>query len=318
MESRFQRPLSKKNNLIRRGRLMNNIPQLQNSEHALWLLAARQQTYARATVWQLVQFAATVILPMAFAVLAIACPQLRAGLATASLLLVLIDIMLFDRLQKRLLQRAAKIAEQYDHEILQLPWNDFVVGEKIDPEDIEEAAAAYPKNSSSQKKLVDWYPVAVERAPLHVARIACQLANLRYDATLRKFYAAVVLWLPAAIFISAVLVAGFLNLAWGDVVLSVFAPATPIIVWSLRERFRHRDTAAAQEIVKATADDFWRGIKDRNENECADRAREFQDAIYLRRVSSPLIFPFIYGLLRNKMEAQMNKGADERLTQAGY
>ena len=67
---------------------MNNIPQLQNSEHSLWLLAARQQTYARATRFQLLQFGATVFLPILFAAAAIADPQLRAGLATASLFLV--------------------------------------------------------------------------------------------------------------------------------------------------------------------------------------------------------------------------------------
>lgn len=297
---------------------MNDIPQLQNSEHALWLLAARQQTYARATRFQLLQFGATVVLPILFAAAAIADPPLRAGLATASLLLVLFDIVVFDRQQKRMLQRAAKIAEQFDHEVLQLPWNDFVVGEKIDPEDVEEASASYSKKASAQEKIVDWYPKAVERAPLHVARIACQLANLKYDATLRKIYAGAVLWLPAVLLTVTTIGASFLNLAFGDVVLSVFAPATPIIVWSLRERFRHRDTAQAQETIKAAADDFWRGIKARNEDDCEDRAREFQDAIYLRRLSSPLIFPSVYALLRNKMEAQMNRGADERLTEAGY
>jgi hypothetical protein len=50
---------------------------------------------------------------------------------------------------------------------------------------------------------------------------------------------------------------------------------------------------------------------------CGTRSREFQDAIYARRAESPLIFPFIYWLMRNDLEEQMNVGAAERMRELG-
>lgn len=297
---------------------MNDIPAKQNEPRPQWLLRARQQTYARATRWQLVQLAATVVAPTLFAIWAIIEPSVRAELAAASLCLVLVDIFVIDRAQLKLRRHAAKIAEQFDHEVLALRWNEFVAGAKLDPEDIHDAAAAYPTDAASLERIRSWYPEAVGRAPIHVARIACQLTNLRYDAALRNFYATAVLILPALVVLATLIAWASLELSFADLVLSLLAPATPIMVWALRERMRHKDTALAQETVKAAAEALWTNIRTCGEEECERRAREFQDAIFQRRVSSPLIFPLVYDLRRDKMEAQMNKGAEERLTDAGY
>jgi hypothetical protein len=50
--------------------------------------------------------------------------------------------------------------------------------------------------------------------------------------------------------------------------------------------------------------------------ECEQRSREFQDAIFNRRASNPLIFPMIYNLMRSKMETSMNAGAEALLQDA--
>lgn len=100
--------------------------------------------------------------------------------------------------------------------------------------------------------------------------------------------------------------------------LSIVAPAAPLVVWALREGFRHRDTAAKQDEPKLVPERFWTTVKSCPSEECERRTREFQDAIYARRVSSPLIFPFVYSLRRTDMEAEMNLGADMRLREIGF
>lgn len=295
---------------------VNNIPDTQNSEHALWLLRARQRTYAMATLLQVAQLVVAVVIPTVLAGVALYGWCSRAVVATASLGCLLADILILDRALAFFLRRAAKIAEQFDCEVLALPWNNFIADKKVDEEDIVAAAEAYPKNGRAQAVLMNWYPVAVRRAPLHVARIACQLANIRYDVKLRRRYAIALLAVPAIVAI-ALFVTAF-KLPFPDVVLGVMVPATPATVWALREFFRHFDAAAAQERNKSAIDAVWTGIGARSEAECTSKAREIQDAIYLRRASSPLIFPLIYHALRDKMEDQMNKGAEERLKEAGY
>lgn len=296
---------------------MNDIPDRQNSERALWLMRARQRTYALATALQIGQLFATVVLPAILAWIAVTTPAARAPLAATSLLLLLVDIFVLDRAQSRLLERAARIGEQFDCEVLDLPWNGFIVGPKIDHEDIEAAAAAYSNDDKALDRIRDWYPKAVGRAPLHIGRIICQLANMRYDAKLRRRYATA-LWILAA----TTLLVGFLTwaiaaLSLDEIVLSVFVPATPILVWSLREAFRQTNAAMAQERIKGAVDALWNNITQTRAEDATLKAREFQDAIYQRRVSSPLIFPLIYHALRDKMENQMNKGAEERLVEAG-
>jgi hypothetical protein len=301
---------------------VNSIPDTQNSDRALCLLRARQRTYALATTLQVVQLLTAVVLPTVLAIFAIMASNaetardVRAGLATASLGCLLLDIVILDRALGFFLRRAAKIAEQFDCEVLQLPWNGFISDRKVDHEDIVAAAEAYPKTEKAAAALRDWYPVSVRRAPLHVARIACQLANIRYDVKLRRRYG-IALFVPPLLVLIAFVVAS-LNLDFPDVVLSILVPATPAIVWTLREFFRHFDAAAAQERIKGAIETVWTGINARAAEECTLKAREIQDAIYLRRVSSPLIFPLVYHFMRDKMEDQMNKGADERLSDAGY
>ena len=45
------------------------------------------------------------------------------------------------------------------------------------------------------------------------------------------------------------------------------------------------------------------------------RSRELQDAIFNHRASSPLIFDWVYNLLRRRMEEQMNAGADQLVSE---
>jgi hypothetical protein len=47
------------------------------------------------------------------------------------------------------------------------------------------------------------------------------------------------------------------------------------------------------------------------------RSRELQDAIYVRRSSNPLLFPFILAGLRSNMLGQLAIGVAELVKQAG-
>jgi hypothetical protein len=137
--------------------LMNRIPILQNEETQLKLLRARTHIYACATCFMVFQLLLTLIMPIADAVLAIFRPEFRAYVAAASLGVVIIDALLLDRQQKLLIKRAAKIAEQFDCTVLDLPWDQFVVGDKLDAEDIHAAARAFAAHHSDVK-LRGWYP----------------------------------------------------------------------------------------------------------------------------------------------------------------
>ena len=91
-----------------------------------------------------------------------------------------------------------------------------------------------------------------------------------------------------------------------DFEITVLTPSAPTIVWSIREYYRRRDAAEANEIIKAEA--FWDRAASGAflEDACALRSRELQDAIYIHRSSNPLLFPFILTGLRTSMLGRLN------------
>jgi len=296
---------------------VNTIPTLQNEEEAIKLLRARTQVYASASKMMVLQLLLTVVFPVASAVLAIVWPGLRASVAAASLAIVIVDPLVLDHRYKMLMKRAAKIAEQFDCTVLGLPWDQFTVGDRVEAEDIHTAAGDYAKRHDDTK-LLHWYPESVGAAPLHLARIICQRTNLRYDSQLRRSYGVIIkvvaLILFGGLFVSALVQ----NLSVADWVLSM-TPATPVLAWAIREYYRQRDTAVLLEDLLKEARKLWaRALAGQcDADECLHRSREFQNAIYTRRATSPLILPLLYRLKRSRLEDEMNEGAAAFLRDLG-
>jgi hypothetical protein len=122
---------------------MNQIPVIQNQDSQLKLLRARTQTYARASALMVFQLGLTVVVPVIGAISAMFRAELKPYVAAASLMIIVVDILLLDRYQKVLTKRAAKIGEQFDCSVLEMPWDQFTVGDKVEAEDIHSAAKTY-------------------------------------------------------------------------------------------------------------------------------------------------------------------------------
>lgn len=293
----------------------NSIPERQNEEDQLRLLRARQQTYLQATRFLVAQLILTLVAPVAGAMWAIVNPLSKPYVAAMSLIVLVMDVLWLDRRQKNLIKRAAKIGEQYDCAVLDLPWNEFSVGERIESEEIHSAATAYAKHHDD-KRLRDWYPPEVGTLPLSLARIVCQRSNVRYDRRLRTMYGNAIRVGGIALVLLIALYGLAQNLSITDWVLTM-TPAAPILAWSGREFYRQFDSAEPLESLLREAMKFWNdALFQRNdEAQCLTRSREFQNAIYSRRSSSPLVFPLVYRLRRAQLEDEMHHGAAEFLKQ---
>lgn len=297
-----------------RNLLGNDIPTVQNDTDGQHLLGARQAVYSRASSVQHIQLVLTLLAPAAGTIVALGNQETRPYVAALALIIAIVDAAFLDRVQRQTLRLAAKICEEFDTLVLKLPWNAFVCGHHVDPETIAAAASKW-KGEEKLKSIQDWYPPSVARAPLHLARIICQRTNLWYDSTLRRRYAFATGALTWAVVVGLFLAGLFAGMTMLDFVITLMTPAAPVLIWLIREHFRQSDTADAQETVKAEAEALWQLAKRGAclEPECLEKSRAFQNSIYLRRASSPLIFPFVYRLLRSDMEEQMRVGADKML-----
>lgn len=218
---------------------MQSIPSRQNEERFQKLLRARQRVYSQASRIQLTQLTFTVAVPLVAAVIGIASPDARPWVAVVAFFAVVADVLVLDRRQRQKLRLAAKISEQFDCELFGLDWNVFVAGKRALPEDIDGAARAYRGDAASIR---DWYPPEAAAAPPHMARIICQRANLQYDSRLREQLGDWLLW--AVVGLSALLAVGALvaRLDASSFATTVLAPATPVIIWAMRERYRQHRT----------------------------------------------------------------------------
>jgi hypothetical protein len=211
-----------------------------------------------------------------------------------------------------------RIQEQFDTIVLSLPWDDFTAGARVSREQIHELSATF-NPQKPDPELVDWYPQSVADVPLYLARIICQRTNLWYDGTLRRKYGHWVLGVGVTLTIVLLVIAMMTGLTVDSFVLTVLAPASPIIIWGLREHFRQRDAADRLDRLLGGADHLWEKARSGacDEVECATQSRQFQNAIFDHRSSSPLTFSWLYRALRSSLERQMNRSAEDMVAEIG-
>lgn len=290
---------------------MNTIAHDQDTPANQRLLKARQCIYSDASRYQVLQLFLTVMLPVGGAVIAFLYPQTRPYVAIYGLIATALDVMWIDRAQRRTLRVASRITEQFDCEVLKLPWNVFVAGRREDEEVIDAAARRWSDAPSSIK---EWYTGITPVAPYQQARLVCQRMNLQYDASLRRKYG---MFLVAAVVVA--LIGLIVGAAAKDLkMLDVAAVATtvsPAMFWALREHYRQTDAATNNEALKGEAEKFLDIVRvgGCDDLECDRRSREFQDAIFQRRVANPLILPIVYKIMRPKFELQAKAAAEALL-----
>lgn len=138
---------------------MNSIPERQNEEHFLRLLRARSQTYAQTSRLQVAQLLLVVLLPVVGSIAGLLWTDLRPYVASLALVIAVLDTAWLDRWQRGKLKAAAKICEQFDCELMGLPWNKLVAGKRLDPEHIEAEASAW---RGGDDNLRNWYQTRFE------------------------------------------------------------------------------------------------------------------------------------------------------------
>lgn len=286
---------------------MNTIAKDQDLPAFQRVLKARQKIYADATVLQVTQFLTTVVFPVAGAILGTLYSPARPYVALYGLIVTALDVLWLDRSLRGKLKIAARISEEFDCGVLKMPWNSFAAGKRVDEEKVDSAARNWRGDES---KLRGWYGAIPERAPLPLARVVCQRTNLWYDMSLRRSYSNLLTWCAVVVFLGLIVGSAAMKLTLLDFV-AVAAAIAPALLWVVREQFRQSDAADAGETLKSDAERLFDELKfgSCSAAECENRSREFQDAIFGRRVANPLIFPLIYRFMRPEMEKQMETGA---------
>jgi len=289
----------------------NGITSRQNSPENINLLSAQRTLYSRAKKLAALQAFLAGLTPVVGAIAVALKPDVEVWAALTGIVVALVDEVWLDPRQATLRNLAANIQEDFDCNVLRLPWNDALAGRHPEPEDIHEAATGYRPSSSAP--LEDWYPRVASTLPLYQGRLICQRTNCWWDSKLRQRYSN---WILVTVFALSVgvFVLGLLNgMTLQKFVLAVMAPLLPAALWAARERRRQSETALESDLRKEYSESLWGQVVrgEVAEPEASRRSRELQDAILVRRREGAPVFNWVYRCLRRKQEEQMKVGADK-------
>jgi SMODS-associating 4TM effector domain len=296
---------------------MNTIPQDQNTPNRLKLLAAQRQLYSDAKRTQAISVIICFPLAVTWSILIAILPKYTVYAALWGILATFLDLLFFSRLQKSTQEKAAKIQQHFDCEVLQLNWAKSNCGMEIDPETIHDASVRFIDKNKIYSALENWYPISVGKLPIYQARIICQRANFWWDAQLRRRYSRQIITILALLTTIIFLIGLIRGLTIEKFVLAILAPLVPAFVFGLRQCIENDEAATRLDRLREKAETLVRETIDGKytPQELESKSYDLQFQIYDNRRRSPLIFNWIYSRLKRKDEENMNKGAESLVEQ---
>jgi hypothetical protein len=293
---------------------MNPIPALQVTDRHLARLRAQRALYSRAKTLLAIQILLSVPFAVLWALLGLLFSQTKTYAALWGIGVTLLDLVLFTPWQKSLKVKAARIQEAFDCDVLELEWRGIRVGARPDP---EEVAAWSRPDGRGDAGLRGWYPSAVGQLPLPLARVICQRANCWWDAELRRRYSRAALAVIGVILTISVITGAAGRFPLDQWILTGIAPLLPVFVLGLRQSIEQKEAADRLDALRRHAERIWGELlSGASAERMTALSRELQDDIFDHRRRNPLIFDWIYNLLRNHQEEQMNRAASELIEEA--
>jgi hypothetical protein len=291
---------------------MNNIPQEQNTQRCLELLAAQRQLYSDAKTLQMFSVIMSIPVVIVWSIIVAIFPLLSVYAALWGITATLLELLFFSRLQKSTQEKAAKIQQMFDCEVLQFNWASLNCGVRIEPETIIDASNRYKRKKRSLAQIQDWYPVSVGQLPIYQARIICQRSNVWWDAQLRRRYSQWMLFVLVVLTVMVLMIGLIGGLTLEKFLLAVLAPLMPAFVFGLRQYTENKEAAVRLDRLRENAEDIVQEIINGryNPQDLERKSYSLQTQIYDHRRCSPLILDWLYSRLRNEDEEKMNKGAE--------
>lgn len=287
---------------------MNDISTKQNEVKQLQRLSAMRELYSSAKNYQGWQIILVVVMPIILVALSIIKPDIASYSAVYGVLIAIIDLTFFEESVKTRKNKAAKVQELFDCDVLELGCSPFKTCDEITVEEILFHYDAHSKVASNVEKIKDWYSGIDTQLPLSIARLICQRSNIRWDSNLRVRY---VIGIRYFLFFAALILLfyGFLNtLKLIDLAL-LGSSLLPIFLFCIKQKSDQLDAVNRLNSFNSVITNLWNSILDGmvNDERLKESSRRLQDEIFEHRSKTPLIFDFIYDWFRTKDEDIMRR-----------
>lgn len=286
----------------------------QNSENNIDLLAAQRQLYSEAKRISDYQFVTSIVLPVSLVIVKSFFSFSNIVLGFYALLLILIalaNIYVFEKHVKNKRERAARIQELFDTDVLQLEWNSELCGPRDQAiRDVKYLSTKYKKKNVSLESLKNWYPTEFARVDISAGRVMCQKINTSWDSQLRSTYQSFLVRMSVSCVLIVLIIAMIQNKSTIDTIITIVAPLFPVVSYILKRISDNKETTIRLDKLSDKSEDLWEEVlKFLNSPELKNGSRKLQNDIYKHRSSALIIWDWFYWFYRPKQEGDMGMSA---------
>ncbi|RYY49287.1 MAG: hypothetical protein EOO06_07610 [Chitinophagaceae bacterium] len=277
----------------------------QNNEHCIRELSAQRQIYSEAKLLFYLQIIIAVPIPIAISFIQVFssdAAKLSWLFAFYSIVASILEIFIEAEINKKK-QTAATIQEQFDCDVLYIPWNKVLVKEKAKPEVVFKSSNKF-QSKSNLDRLYNWYSPLLEKVGTNAATLIAQRTNCTYDFSLRKKFNYIILSLALctlAVTIWATLAIGFSMQTFFSNIALPMLPITLVVIKQIRS---NNESLTNLEELREIIESYLENIV-HQPNIPVDVIRQVQDKIYCNRTTSPLMPDALYSWLWSELEEAM-------------
>ena len=225
---------------------------------------------------------------------------------------LLVSKLIFEDIEAGKIKSAAKIQEQFDINLFDLPWNAQISGNKVEPEIINSLARSF---KGDKTKLENWYADA-GNIPYPGDVILCQRASLVWDWRLRKHFAWGIGGITVFLFIFGIGLALITKQTLFDYFLALFLPSLSALLKGVEITRKHIMIANEKLNLEKRMLTTWSTFINNQDAVTKEQCRQIQDGIFILRSQGPLVPDKWYEWLKNKYQVDMESAILDLVNEA--
>ena len=287
----------------------------QNHEQHIRELSAQRQIYSEAKLLFYFQLIIAVPIPILISFIQafnVGAAKISWLFAFYSIVASIMEIYIELEINKRK-RIAATIQEQFDCNVLYIPWNKVLIKELVKPEVVFKKSKKF-KVKNDLNRLYNWYSPLLETVKTNAATLIAQRANCTYDFSLRKKFSIIILCLALCTLTATIWATLMIGLTMQSFFSNIALPMLPITLVVIKQLRSNKESLDNLEELRASIESYLESII-HEPNVPVNVIRQIQDRIYCNRTTSPLMPDALYSKLWSELEEVMSFSAQEKINQ---
>jgi hypothetical protein len=274
---------------------MNRISEKQNEVKFIEYLKAQRVAYTQCKIYQvfdLISILMAIVLP----IIGMLNNDIVNYLGAFGVLWTII-YLISENYRKKKTEQGAKIQEQFDTELFEIPWNNILCKNKANSDTQIDLAKEYNGNDLS-----NWYSLEVNSSlPQPIAVVLCQRINFSWELKLRKRYVTFLIILLVAYY--GLFVAFFIskNIGFYDILLLI-APSLSFLIYGVQNSLSLKNHIISKNETLEQIDEILDKYSKHKEMPNESVLRQIQDIIYIERTVPEKIPDWFYKLSKSSNE----------------